>query len=259
MLSLLTPFRSHKYLLLQLTQKEIKARYKQSFVGYAWILLNPLALLAIYTFVFSLIFRFPTNDIPYSIFLFSALLPWIFLQTSISSATNSLVNHADLLKKVAFPREVIPYSIIIGKLMDFLFASVVFFALLLFNNIPLHPTAFLFIPIFLIQIILTTGISLFLAAANLLYRDIQYLTSLVLLLWFYATPVVYPLSLVPSQYVWVYKLNPMVGIVEAYRSVLFGYPLESSILIWAAIVSVIIFAGSFVFFKKIEKIFADIV
>lgn len=259
MLSLLAPFRSNKYLLLQLTQKEIKARYKQSFVGYAWILLNPLAQLGIYTFVFSLVFRFPTNDIPYAIFLFSALLPWTFFQTTILSATNSLVSHADLLKKVAFPREVIPYSVVIGKLVDFLFATVIFFVFLVLYNVTLRPSALLFIPIFLIQIILTTGISLFLSAANLLYRDIQYLTGLIMLIWFYASPVVYPLSLVPTEYIWTYKLNPMVGLIESYRSVLFGYPLETSILVWSGVVSILIFGFSFLFFKKVERIFADVV
>jgi len=259
MFSLLTPFRSHKYLLLQLTQKEIKARYKQSFVGYAWILLNPLAQLAIYTFVFSLVFRFPTNNIPYAIFLFSALLPWTFFQTTILSATNCLVNHADLLKKVAFPREVIPYSVVLGKLVDFIFATAVFFVFLLFYKVTLHASALLFIPIFLIQIVLTTGVSLFLAAANLLYRDIQYLTGLIMLVWFYASPIVYPLSLVPAEYVWAYKLNPMVGLTEAYRSVLFGYPLEISILLWSAIVSVLVFCFGFLFFKKVERVFADVV
>ena len=200
MKNLFLPFTSFKFLLYQLTQKEIKSRYKQSIIGYAWVLLNPLALLVVYSFVFSIVFRFPTANIPYPIFLFAALLPWTFFQNSILSATNSLVSHADLLKKVAFPREVIPYSVVVAKLVDFFFSAFVFILLLIYYKVSLSWTALYFIPLLFVQIILTTGISLFLSAANLFYRDIQYLGNLLLLLWFYVTPVVYPLSLVPVSY-----------------------------------------------------------
>ncbi|MEX0895722.1 MAG: ABC transporter permease [Patescibacteria group bacterium] len=259
MLKLFTPFTSHKYLLFQLTQKEIKARYKQSIVGYAWVLLNPIALLAIYSFVFSIVFRFPTNDVPYPVFLFVALLPWIFFQTSIQTATNSLVSHAELLKKVAFPREVIPYAVVLGKLVDFAFAVLIFFVFVFFFDVQLHLTALWFIPLFTIHILLCTGVSLFLAAANLLYRDVQYLTGLLLLFWFYASPIVYPMSLVPEQYLWLYKLNPVVGLTEAYRSLLFGYPVETTIVWWAIGVSISVFIFGFVVFKKLERVFADLV
>lgn len=259
MRQLFLPFTSFKFLLSQLTQKEIKARYKQSIVGYAWVLLNPLAQLAVYTFVFSVVFRFPTGDIPYPIFLFAALLPWTFFQTSILSATNALVSHAELLKKVSFPRETIPYSIIVSKSVDFFFSTLVFMLLLIFYQVPLSSSSWLFFPIFFLQILLTSGISLILSAANLFYRDIQYLAGLLLLLWFYVTPVVYPLSLVPQEYVWIYKLNPMVGLIEGYRSVLFGYPLELTIIYWSGGIALIVFLIGFYWFKRVEKIFADIV
>ena len=123
---LVKPFTSHRFLLEQLTQREIKARYKQSFVGYAWVLLNPLSQLLVYSFVFSVVFRFPTANIPYPIFLFSALLPWTLFQNAISSATQSLVVNASLLKKIAFPREIIPYSVVFSKLVDFFFSALVF-------------------------------------------------------------------------------------------------------------------------------------
>ncbi len=256
---LLLPFTSFKFLLYQLTQKEIKARYKQSIIGYAWVLLNPLALLLVYSFVFSIVFRFPTGNIPYPIFLFAALLPWTFFQSSVLTATNSLVSHAELLKKVSFPRETIPYSVILAKVVDFFFSAFVFILLLIFYKVSLPWTFLYFFPLFAVQILLTTGISLFLAAANLFYRDIQYLGNLLLLLWFYVTPIVYPLSLVPEKYVWLYKLNPMVGLVEGYRSALFGYPFEMSIIYWSVGVSTGIFIVGFLFFKNLEKIFADIV
>lgn len=256
--SLLLPFRSYKYLLAQLTAREIKARYKQSFIGYAWVLLNPLAQLVVYSFVFSIVFRFPTNNVPYTIFLYAALLPWTLLQSSITAATQSLVDNASLLKKVNFPREVIPYASVLSKIVDFFFSSILFLIFCLILGVDLSPTIFFFIPLFITQLLLTLGISLMLATFNLFYRDIQYLTNLILMLWMYMTPVVYPLSLVPEQYVWLYKLNPMVGIIEGYRSAIFGYPFETTIITWAIGVSVTIFFIGFYIFKRSEKVFADI-
>ena len=258
MLTIFKPFYKYKFLLYQLVQREIKARYKQSVVGYFWVILNPLVLMAVYTFVFSVVFRFPI-DIPYPLFLFAALLPWNFLQQGIMSATNSLVNNDILLKKVAFPREVIPYSVLIAKGVDFLFSLLLFLLLIIVFKVNLSASIILFIPILLIQVILMTGLALLLSTFNLFYRDIQYLTNLVLMVWMYMSPVVYPLSMVPAKYIWLYKLNPMVGIIEGYRAVIFGYPLEYSILSWALFVSLISLLLGFLVFKKFEKVFADIV
>jgi lipopolysaccharide transport system permease protein len=256
--SLLLPLRSYKYLLAQLTSREIKARYKQSFIGYAWVILNPLAQLVVYSFVFSVVFRFPTNNVPYIVFLYAALLPWTFLQSSITAATQSLVDNSSLLKKVSFPREVIPYASVLSKIVDFAFSSLIFMAMVLLLRVPVAPSIIFLLPIFFTQLLLITGISLILSACNLFYRDIQYLTNLLLMLWMYMTPIVYPLSLVPNQYVWVYKLNPMVGIIEGYRSAIFGYPFETTIILWASGVSVLIFLLGFLLFKRTEHVFADI-
>lgn len=256
--TLVLPFRSYKYLLLQLTQREIKARYKQSYVGYAWVLLNPLAQLLVYSFVFSMVFRFPTNNIPYIIFLYAALLPWTLFQSSIMSGTQSLVENASLLKKVNFPREVIPYASVLSKIVDFGFSALLFVILSLLLQVKLSPTIIFFVPIFFAQLLLTTGIALMLAAFNLFYRDIQYLANLLMMVWMYMTPIVYPLSLVPSKYIWLYKLNPMVGIIEGYRSSIFGYPFETTIILWSIGVSIVIFLIGYVLFKKSEKMFADI-
>lgn len=256
---LIAPFVSYKYLLYQLVQREIKARYKQSFVGYAWVIFNPLAQLLVYSFVFSVVFRFPTNNIPYVIFLYAALLPWGLLQGSISAATQCLVDNAALIRKVAFPREVIPYSVVLAKIVDFLVSAVIFVGFMFFFRVPFSPTSIVLIPLFIIQMLLTVGISLVLSAFNLFYRDIQYLSNLLLMLWMYMTPIVYPLSLVPKQYVWLYKLNPMVGIIEGYRSALFNYPFEWSIILWSAVISLFVFLIGFLIFKKSERVFADIV
>lgn len=256
--NILKPLTSHKYLLEQLTQREIKARYKQSIVGYFWVVLNPLAQMFVYTFVFSQVFKFPT-EVPYPLFLFAALLPWTLLQGVVTTATNSLVSNDILIKKVAFPREIIPYSVLLAKMIDFLFSSLMFILLMFLYKVSFSFTSLLFIPLFITQFILMTGLSLILSTFNLFYRDIQYLANLVLMIWMYLTPVVYPLSLVPEHYLEIYKINPMVGIIEGYRAVLFGTPLDLNTIYWSVVVSIITFILGYIIFKRSEKVFADIV
>lgn len=253
------PFLNYKYLLSQLILREIKARYKQSILGYAWIIFNPLIQLLVYSFVFSVIFRFPSVNIPYSIFLFIGLLPWIYFQTSLSSSALVLVDNANLLKKVSFPREVLPYSVICAKSVDLFFSSLLLIIFFIYYNLSISLNIFYIIPFFILQVILMSGLSLFLSAANLFYRDIQYVTNLMLLMWMYLTPVVYPISLVPNNYLWFYKLNPMVGIIEGYRSAVFNSSFDLSSTLISIVISILIFLLGFFVFKKSEKVFADIV
>lgn len=253
------PFKYYKYLLFQLTQKEIKARYKQSLVGYAWVVFNPILQLLIYTFVFSYIFRSPSQDVPYSLYLFAGLLPWLFFHTSITSATNSLVSNASLLTKVSFPREVIPYASVAAKVLDLLVSFIVFILLGLFVSYWFKITLLLFPIVFFFQFIFTIGLSLIFSVANLFYRDFQYLINLLLMLWMYMTPIVYPLSLVPERFMSLYVLNPLVGFIVTYRALLFGLPLNSNLLLWSAFSSIFVFIIGFILFKRSEKIFADIV
>lgn len=255
----LEPFAHYKYLLSQLVNREIKARYKQSFMGYAWVLVNPLAQLLVYTFVFSLVFKSPTQGIPYPIFLFVGLLPWTLFHNSVFHGTQSLVQNESLLKKVSFPREIIPYSVIFSKLIDFFFSAVIFLCFLLLFKVEIAATSWLFFPLFAIQLILTVGLTLILSAANLFYRDVQYLVNLILMLWMYLTPIVYPLAMVPTKYLWLYELNPLVGIIEGYRAVIFGTTLNWSVVYWSLAISTLIFILGFLLFKKAEKVFADIV
>jgi len=256
---LLLPFISYKFLLAQLTLREVRARYKQSILGYAWVLFNPLAQLLVYTFVFSLIIRFPTNDIPYPIFLAAVLLPWNLFQTTILSSAQSLVDNDSLLRKVAFPREVIPYSVVLSKLVDFLAAFAVFLIFFLVFGLEIKLNFLLIIPILLIQVVFTTALSLLLSAFNLFYRDIQYLANLFVMMLMYLSPVVYPLELVPEKYLFLYQLNPLVGIFQGYRAVLFSFELNLPLLVYSAVVSLVLFILAFLIFKKLEKYFSDAV
>lgn len=254
----LLPFLNYKYLLSQLILREIKARYKQSVLSYGWIVFNPLVQLLVYSFVFSVVFKFPTQ-IPYPAFLFIGLLPWIFLQTSLTSSALVLVDNSNLLKKVNFPREVLPYSVICSKTIDLILSLLLLIPLFIFYQLPISINIIYIFPLFFLQIILITGLSLLISASNLFYRDIQFVTNLLLLMWMYLTPVVYPITLVPDNFLWIYKLNPMVGIIEGYRSAAFNNPFDWGIILSSAIVSILIFIFGFWMFKKTERVFADIV
>ena len=248
-------------LLWQMVGREVKARYKQSILGYFWVILNPLAQMLVMSFAFSIILRIPTNataNIPYSIFLFVALLPWNLFANSLSSAANSLVSSSSLITKVYFPRTILIISTIIAKIIDFLFASIILIIYMIVYQLPINANILWIFPIFFIQQIFTLGLSLFFAASNLIYRDIQYLLSMILLLWMYVTPVIYPADLVPEQYSLIFKLNPMAVIINAYRQVILGggQPNYSSLAI-GLLVSIIVLLIGFNYFKSREKIFAD--
>jgi len=248
-------------LLWQMVGREVKARYKQSILGYFWVILNPLAQMLVMSFAFSIILRIPTNsadNIPYSVFLFVGLLPWNLLANSLSSSTASLVGSASLITKVYFPRTILVLSTIIAKLIDFVFAISILVVYMVIFHIPISLNILWVIPIFLIQQIFTLGISLFLSAANLLYRDIQYLLNLLLILWMYATPVIYPADLVPDKYKLIFQLNPMAVFINAYRQTILGRGEPSYLSLGIGLlVSIATFYIGFKYFKSREKIFAD--
>jgi len=253
----------HKWreLLWQMVGREVKARYKQSILGYFWVILNPLAQMLVMSFAFSIIMRIPTNsasNIPYSIFLFVALLPWNLFAGSLSSAAASLVSAGGLITKIYFPRTILVLSTIIAKIIDFLFANIVLIIYMVIYHIPININIIWVIPIFFIQQIFTLGLSLFFAAANLLYRDIQYLLSMILLLWMYITPVIFPADMVPEKYRILFQINPMAIIINAYRQVILGggVPKYSSLII-ATILSFVFLLLGLRYFKSREKIFAD--
>ncbi len=241
--------------------REVKARYKQSILGYFWVILNPLAQMLVMSFAFSIILRIPTNataNIPYSIFLFVALLPWNLFANSLSSAANSLISSSSLITKVYFPRTILVLSTIIAKIIDFLFASTILITYMIAYQIPITLNILWIIPIFFIQQIFTLGLSLFFSAANLIYRDVQYLLTLITTLWMYTTPVFYPADLVPEKFRIIFQLNPMAVIINAYRQVILGggQPNYYSLAI-GLLVSILTLLIGFSYFKSREKIFAD--
>lgn len=264
MIELLKEFHSvikWRELLWQMVGRDVKARYKQSILGYFWVILNPLAQMLVMSFAFSVIMRIPTNassHIPYSVFLFVALLPWNLFSTSLIASTSSLVSSSSLITKIYFPRTILVLSAITAKIVDFLFALIILIVYMIIYQIPINLNILWVIPIFLIQQTFTLGLSFFLAASNLLYRDIQYLLSLLLTLWFYITPVIYPADIVPERYKIFFQINPMAVIVNAYRQTILGGNSPNLIsLSIALILSLLTFYLGFSYFKSREKIFAD--
>jgi len=248
-------------LLWQMVGREVKARYKQSVLGYFWVILNPLAQMLVMSFAFSIILRIPTfsaSNIPYSVFLFVALLPWNLFTNSLSSAAGSLVGSGPLITKIYFPRTILVISTIIAKIIDFLFALSILVIYMIAYQMPITLNILWIFPIFFIQQIFTLGLSLFFSAANLLYRDIQYLLSMILLLWMYITPVIYSADAIPAKYKILFQINPMAVIINAYRQVILGggEPKYTSIGIALFVSLVTLFIG-FSYFKSREKIFAD--
>jgi len=250
-----------RQLLWQLVGREVKARYKQSILGYFWVVLNPLAQMLVMSFAFSIILRIPTNatsNIPYSLFLFVGLLPWNLFSQSLGSSANALVGSASLITKVYFPRTILVIATIFAKIVDFLFALLILVGYMVAFQIPISVHILWVLPIFFIQQIFTLGLSLFLAASNLIYRDIQYLLGLVLTLWMYLTPIIYPADIVPARYKILFQLNPLSVIVNAYRRTVLGAgePNYTSIFI-ALCVSLLALILGLAYFKSREKIFAD--
>lgn len=247
-------------LLVELVKREIKARYKQSILGYAWVILVPLANLVVLTIVFSSFVKLPTGGIPYPLFLFTAFIPWTFTANAIIAATNSLSSNSSLITKVYLPREVFPLAAILSKLVDMFLSLLVFCLFLIYYKVPLHPTIAFLPLIFFFQFLLVIGISLILSAINVFYRDVENVIGVFLTIWMYLTPVIYPPEIIPRHLMQIFNLNPMMPIINSYRNIiLYGVnpPTESFII--AAISSSLIFLFGYFFFKNRAKYFADVI
>jgi lipopolysaccharide transport system permease protein len=249
-----------KDLLLQWTSRNIRARYQQSALGWFWAIVQPAAQALIFTVVFTLIVPIDTGDVPYVLFAYIAIVPWTLLAMSLPDMSNSLVENMSLVTKIYFPREVLPIAAMLARLMDFGVAAVLIVILMIIFKAPIFPLGWLFLPIIIaIQLLLMLGLGLGLSALNVFYRDVRSLLVLSLQIWFYASPIIYPISLVPDWLLPFYYINPMAGIITAYRDVLLYQQLPGPYLAIAGLISLVIFGLGYWFFKRVEFQFADIV
>lgn len=250
----------HRELLWVWTAREVRVRYKQSLLGVGWAILQPLAFTLMFTAVFSVVVKVPTGGVPYPIFSFTAMLPWTLLATSVNFGVSSLVSNMNLVTKIYFPREILPMAATGAAIVDFLVAGVLYVAMLLWYRMPIYPTALLLPLLLALQLALIVGVVLYGAAGLVFYRDIRFLVPLGLQLWLYASPVIYPASLIPERWQWLYRLNPMVGLLESYRAVLLlGQLPPASLLAPASVISLALLVSGYLWFKRVEPAFADLI
>ncbi len=251
---------AYRELLWMWTLREIKVRYKQSLLGGAWAILQPLSLMLIFSVIFTFFVKVPTEGIAYPLFSYSALLPWSLLAGSVSFAVPSLTQNFNLVTKVYFPREILPIAIVAASCLDFLLGLVVFVGMMVFYRAPFSPTLLLAPVLLFLQILLTLGLVLFASAVNVFYRDVRFVVPLAMQLWMYATPVIYPATSVPPRFRGIYMLNPMAGIIEAYRAIaLRGVWPDWTYLGVAALLAGAIFLAGYAYFKRVEWQFADVI
>lgn len=250
----------YRDLLYTLSVHRVKVRYKQSALGVSWAILQPLSLMLIYTVIFSYIARMPSDNTPYAVFAYAALLPWTFYSTALVNATGGLVSNSGLVTKVYFPREILPLTYVLAALFDFLIASTVFVGLLFYYRVQLTANALYAVPITLIMTLFATAMAFFFSATQVRFRDIGVAMPLLLQLWMFATPVVYPLSSVPPRWQGLYKLNPMVGLIENFRQVtLHGAAPDLPLLGISTLVSLVLLVAAYIYFKRIEATIADVI
>lgn len=251
----------YRELLWQITRREIRVRYKQSLLGMLWAVLQPLSLMVVFTVFFSWFARMESDGIPYPLFSYAALLPWSFLSTSLSYAVPSLIANSHIITRIYFPREIIPLASVLAALFDLLFAAGAFVLLMFWYGVSPSRNLVYVVPLLVIQIAFTAGVSLLLSAFTVLYRDVRHVLPLLIQIWMFVTPILYPASVVPQRWrAWYFILNPMAVIVEGYRRCLIrGAAPEAGYLLAAAAASGALLWAGYAFFKYLEKDFADIV
>lgn len=243
-----------------LVWRDLKVRYKQTALGVAWVILQPLMTMVVFTIFFGNLAKVPSNGLPYPIFTFTALIPWQLFANALTNSSNSLVNNTDLITKVYFPRLIVPLSSIMAGIVDFFIAFLILIAMLIYYGIT--PTTTIFaVPFFILLTIATsTAVSLWLSALNVEYRDVRYTIPFLTQFWLFLTPIAYPSSLVPEKWRMIYGLNPMAGVVEGFRWALLGTSSVSWTIISASTVIVILLLISgLMYFKRMERTFADVV
>jgi lipopolysaccharide transport system permease protein len=251
---------SNRELLKAWTIRTVRARYQQSFLGVLWTIAQPVAQVAIFTIIFTLVIPIDTGNIPYPIFNFAAIAPWLLFSMALTDMVSSLVINMNLVTKIYFPREILPLSMLLARILDFVIGLGILVLLILYFQMSIDWEYWLLLPlVLLVQAMLTIGLGLFGAALNVFYRDIQHVFALVLRIWLYASPIIYPVERIAEQYRALYFLNPMAGILEAYRAVLLRGEMPDSTLLTAAIISAIVFVFGYWFFKRVEFQFADVV
>jgi homopolymeric O-antigen transport system permease protein len=243
-----------------LALRDIKVRYKQTVLGGLWAIIQPVFMMIVFTLFFGRMAKMPSDGIPYPIFVYAGLLPWMYFSNTLAAAGESLVGNRNLITKIYFPRLIIPSAVALSGLLDWLIAMIVLGGMMIFYQI--FPAFSIIMFPFLVGLtfLCSIGTGLWLSALNVEYRDIRYIIPFLIQLWMFISPVIYPSSLIPQKYQWLLALNPMYGIINAFRSTLLGHlPIDWNSLGVSVFMTFLILISGMCYFRKMEKTFADVI
>ena len=240
--------------------RDIKVRYKQTVLGALWAIIQPFFTMVVFTIFFGNFAKVPSEGVPYPVFSYSALVPWTYFSGAVGLSGNSLIGNSNLLTKVYFPRFAIPASAALSGILDFFIASIILFGIMIYYHIPLSVNLAIW-PVLVIPLVfMALGLGMILSSLNVRYRDIKYTIPFMIQIWLFITPIIYPISILPEKYQRLMALNPMTGIIEAFRStVIPGKQIDLGLLIYSISASILIFMAGLIIFRKTEKGFSDLV
>lgn len=250
---------AYRELLSFLIWRDIKVRYKQTTLGALWAIIQPLSMMFVFTIFFSKLIRIPTDGIPSGLFYFAGLSLWTFFSNAVMNGANSLLGNTNLITKVYFPKLIIPSAAVLAAVVDFAIASVLLMALLLYYGYGRTWEVLLLLPISLLTTILALGMGILFSALNARYRDVRYVLPFLLQIWMFITPIIYPASVVPKEWRWLLALNPLTGIVEAYRGALFDQRIHWQGLAYATLFTFMVLSFAAYIFRRMEKSFAEVI
>jgi len=250
----------YRELLVVLVLRDIQVLYKQAALGAAWAIVQPVFAVIIFSVIFGHFARMPSDGIPYPIFAFAAVLPWTYFAEAVRRGGTGLVTDSELVRKVYFPRLVLPLAGVIAPLLDFLIAFVVLLGVMIWFDVMPTWRLLAVVPLIVIAALLALSIGLWLGPVNVRFRDVKHTLPFMLQVWMYATPIVYPISIIPSQWQTIYSINPMVGVIEGFRWAVFGrgHPDIAAMSIGLTVIAILLFGG-LVFFRRMEQSFADLI
>lgn len=249
----------YRDLFVFLVRRSVKVRYTQSVLGIGWAIIQPLFSMIVFTVIFGRLAKIDSEGVPYALFSFAALVPWTYFANSLSEASSSLVGQAHVINKIYFPRLLLPFSSVVAKLLDFAIAITILFGLMAGYGVWPNIGVLCFPLLILLMMLASTGLGLWLTAMAIQYRDVAYASTFIVQLLMYAAPVVYPTSLIPEKYRLIYALNPMVGVIEGFRSALLSTtPMPWHFIGLGMLVSCFLFISGALYFRSKERLFADV-
>ena len=246
-------------LLFFLTWKNVIVKYKQTLIGISWALIQPIVQMVVFSIIFGKFARIPSDNVPYPIFVYSALIPWTFFANSITACNNSIINHAGLINKVYFPRLLIPLSAIGSHLIDFGLSFFVLIGIIIYYHFTLSWGLFMIIPLTLLVLFTAMGFGILISALSGIYRDIRHIVPYFLTIWLFLTPVIYPRTILGVKFEFMILLNPLTGIVGGFRSAILQQPFDWTAIGWSIIITCLFFILGIFYFNKAEDRFADII